>query len=73
MKPFSRIAITVLCLAGMTGLSGCGQSLYPRLSNLTGIGDSALTPEQQQQAITDLATEQKAHGTQAVEEIEKRN
>ena len=69
MKTTFRLLLTGICIAG---LSGCGQTLYPRLSNLTGIGTSALTPEQQQQAINDLSKAQKTHGAEAVEEIEKR-
>lgn len=71
MKHFSRMALAVICLAGLSACSG--QSLYPRLSNLTGVGESILTPEQQQQAINDLSREQKEHGSEAVEEIETRN
>jgi hypothetical protein len=46
--------------------------LYPRLSDLTGIGQGTLSPEEQKQAINDLSKTQKTHGAEAVEEIEKR-
>lgn len=69
MKTTFRLLIATICVAA---LSGCGQTLYPRLSNLTGIGQGALSPEQQQQAINDLSNEQKNHGAEAVEEIEQR-
>jgi hypothetical protein len=69
MKTTFRLILTVICIAG---LSGCGQTSYPRLSDLTGIGQGTLSAEQQKQAISDLSNEQKTHGAVAVEEIEKR-
>jgi hypothetical protein len=69
MKTTFRLLLTAACIAG---LSACGQTVYPRLSDLTGIGQGTLSPEEQKQAINDLSTAQKTHGAEAVEEIEKR-
>ncbi|HKJ61973.1 MAG TPA: hypothetical protein VKA94_08255 [Hyphomicrobiales bacterium] len=69
MKATFRLFIALICVAA---LSGCGKTVYPRLSDLTGIGTGALSPEQQQQAISDLSKEQKNHGAEAVKEIEQR-
>ena len=69
MKTTFRLLVTAVCIAG---LSGCGQNLYPRLSDITGIGQGTLSPEEQKQAINDLSKVQKTHGAEAVEEIEKR-
>ncbi len=66
--PFKFI-LALFCIAS---ISGCAQDMYPRLSNLTGIGTEALTPEEQQQAIRDLSEEQKAHGAEAAREIAER-
>ena len=69
MKATFRLIIAAICIAG---LSGCGKTVYPRLSDLTGIGSGALSPEQQKQAINDLSNEQKNHGVEAAREIEQR-
>ncbi|MBX2804456.1 MAG: hypothetical protein KTR19_00670 [Hyphomicrobiales bacterium] len=69
MKTTVRLLIAAICVVG---LSGCGQTLYPRLSGLKGIGQGILSPEEQKQAINDLSDEQKTHGADAVEEIEQR-
>lgn len=69
MKATIWLTFAAICFAG---LSGCGQTKYPSLSDLTGIGQSTLSPEQQKQAINDLSEEQKSHGAKAVEEIEER-
>ncbi|MGB0085592.1 MAG: hypothetical protein WBP94_09510 [Rhodomicrobiaceae bacterium] len=65
-----KTAAVVLCVVGSAGLSGCAETSYPRLPDLTGIGHDLLTPQQQQQAIKDLSTEQQARGTDAAKAIE---
>ena len=69
MKATFRLLLAVICFGG---LSGCSQTVYPRLSDLTDIGKGILSPDEQRQAINDLSKEQKNHGAEAVEEIEKR-
>jgi hypothetical protein len=69
MKATIWLTFAAICFAG---LSGCGKTKYPSLSDLTGIGQGTLSPEQQKQAISDLSKEQQNHGAKAVEEIEKR-
>lgn len=69
MKATVWFLLAAICFAG---LSGCGRTKYPSLSDLTDLGQGILSPEQQQQTISDLSKEQQNHGSQAVEEIEKR-
>lgn len=69
MKGTIWLLLAAICFAG---LSGCGRTKYPSLSDLTGIGQGTLSPEQQERTIKDLSNEQKNHGAEAVEEIEKR-
>lgn len=68
---FRRI-IAIIGLAALPVLSGCSETIYPSLSNLTGIGEGTLTADEQKQAINDLSAEQESHGTEAAEEIERR-
>jgi hypothetical protein len=68
-----KLTALLLCVAGSATLSGCAESIYPRLPSLRGIGGPLLTPTEQKKAIKDLTDEQKAHGAEAAEEIEGRN
>jgi len=57
---------------GTVALSGCAESIYPRLPSLATKGGGLLTPTEQQQAINDLSSDQKQHGNKAAEEIQRR-
>lgn len=72
MKGLFRFIATMGCLTVLSGMYGCAETMYPSLSDVAGIG-GILSPEQQQQAISDLSTVQKTHGEEAAEEIEARN
>lgn len=72
MRRGFKLVILGFWVAGLAALSGCAETIYPRLPNLGGIRDKLLTPTEQEKAIKDLSTEQKTHGEQAAEEIERR-
>ncbi len=65
-----KLTAAVLCVVAAASLTGCAETSYPRLPDLTGIGGNLLTPQQQQQAIKDLSTEQQTHGAEAAKSIE---
>ena len=70
-----RLATMMVAVGGSVALSGCSESLYPRLPGLGGTSNTnstLLSPSEQQKAIDDLAAEQKSHGTAAAKEIERR-
>ena len=70
-----RLATSIVAIGGMVVLTGCAESIYPRLPGLGGAtksSSSLLSPAEQQKAIEDLAAEQKSHGAAAVKEIERR-
>jgi hypothetical protein len=73
MRRGLKLTALIICVAGSAALSGCSESIYPRLPNLGGIGSTLLTPTEQEKAIKDLTAEQKAHSAEAAEEIEGRN
>ncbi len=72
MRRGYKVLCLSLCVISTTLLSGCAETIYPRLPNLGGIGGNLLTPTEQEKAIKDLSTEQKTHGNEAAEEIEGR-
>jgi hypothetical protein len=72
MQRAYKFLVLASCVALSLALAGCAETTYPRLPGLGGIGTTLLTPKEQEKAISDLATEQKSHGNQAAEEIEKR-
>ncbi len=72
MRRGLKLAVLGFCAAALAALGGCAESIYPRLPNLGGIGSPLLSPNEQKKAIKDLSTEQKTHGDEAVEEIERR-
>jgi hypothetical protein len=52
-------------------LSGCSDTIYPRLPDI-GVGAGhLLTPSEQEKTIKDLTSEQKSHGADAARAIEK--
>lgn len=67
-----RIAALSTCFLSAVALSGCADSIYPQLPNIGALTDPVLSPEEQKQAIQDLSEEQKTHGAEAAEEIERR-
>jgi hypothetical protein len=67
-----KLMAVALCVVSMAGLSGCAETIYPRLPDLGGIGKNLLTPKEQEQAIKDLSAEQQTHGDAAAKAIEKR-
>jgi hypothetical protein len=70
-----RLATWIVAFGGTMVLTGCADSVYPRLPGLgssTNSNSSLLSPTEQQKAIDDLAAEQKSHGTAAAKEIERR-
>ncbi|WP_088348841.1 MULTISPECIES: hypothetical protein [Rhodomicrobium] len=72
MQRSFKTAIVLLCVVCSAGLSGCADSLYPRLPDLGGTSSNLLTPQQQEQTIKDLTTEQRTHGAEAAKTIEAR-
>jgi hypothetical protein len=67
-----RIAAAVLCVGAPAALSGCAETIYPRLPDLGGASSNLLTPQEQEKTINDLSSEQKSHGAEAAKAIEKR-
>lgn len=68
-----KLTAGVLCVVLPAALSGCADSIYPRLPDLTPTGGNLLTPTQQEKTIKDLTAEQKNHGAEAARAIEKRD
>jgi hypothetical protein len=66
-----KLTAFAVCLMGTAALSGCADTIYPRLPSLTSNAGSLLTPTEQQKAIQDLTAEQKQHGSKAAEEIQR--
>jgi hypothetical protein len=64
-----KTALVVLCVVGSAGLSACSNVVYPSLPSLGGSTGNLLTPQQQEQTIKDLTTEQKTHGAEAAKDI----
>lgn len=73
MRRGLKLTALLICAAGAAALSGCAETIYPRLPNLGGVGSTLLTPSEQEKAIKDLTAEQKGHSAEAAEEIEGRN
>lgn len=67
-----KLAAAALCVVGLAALSGCAETIYPRLPDLSGVGRNLLTQKEQEQAIKDLSAEQQSHGEDAAKAIEKR-
>jgi hypothetical protein len=70
-----KLATMMVAVGGCVVLSGCADSIYPRLPGLgtsTNSSSSLLTPSEQQKAIEDLTADQKSHGAAAAKEIERR-
>ncbi len=71
LRGFKMTAL-VLCVACSAALSGCAETIYPRLPDLGGVGGNLLTPKEQEKTIKDLTAEQQKHGTEAAKTIEGR-
>lgn len=67
-----KLTAGVLCVVSLSALSGCAETIYPRLPDLGTNGGNLLTPTEQEKTIKDLASEQKSHGAEAAKAIEKR-
>ncbi len=67
-----KLTAGVLCVVIPAALSGCAETIYPRLPDLGTSGGNLLTPTEQEKTIKDLASEQKSHGAEAAKAIEKR-
>jgi hypothetical protein len=73
MRRGLKLTALLMCLAGSAALSGCAETIYPRLPDLGGVGSTLLTPSEQEKAIKDLTAEQKGHSAEAADEIEGRD
>ena len=61
-RALSRIVCWVcVALAGAV-LAGCAEATYPTLPSLPSVGDSLLSPSEQQKAIKDLSAERAQTG-----------
>jgi hypothetical protein len=67
-----KLTAGVLCVVVPAALSGCADTIYPRLPDLSVSGGNLLTPTEQEKTIKDLTSEQKSHGAEAAKAIEKR-
>jgi hypothetical protein len=67
-----KLTAGVLCVVIPAALSGCADTIYPRLPALGQSGGNLLTPTEQEKTIKDLTSEQKSHGAEAAKAIEKR-
>jgi hypothetical protein len=67
-----KLTAGVLCVVIPAALSGCADTIYPRLPDLSVSGGNLLTPTEQEKTIKDLTSEQKSHGAEAAKAIEKR-
>lgn len=71
-RALSKTAYWV-CVAVLAAVcAGCAETTYPSLPTLPSVGDSLLTPSEQQKAIKDLSQEQKNQGAAASKETEGR-
>jgi hypothetical protein len=68
-----KLTACVLCVMVPAALSGCADTIYPRLPDLGPSGVNLLTPKEQEKTIKDLTSEQKSHGAEAARAIEKRD
>jgi hypothetical protein len=67
-----RLTAGVLCVLVPAALSGCAETIYPRLPDIGGSIGTLLTPSEQEKTIKDLTSEQQSHGADAAKAIEKR-
>jgi hypothetical protein len=66
-----KLIAGVLCVVMLAALSGCADTIYPRLPDIGGGAGNLLTPTEQEKTIKDLTSEQKSHGADAARAIEK--
>jgi hypothetical protein len=65
-RALSKIVCWV-CIASLgAALAGCAETTYPTLPTIPSVGDSLLSPTEQQKAIKDLSSERAQTG-----EVEK--
>lgn len=68
-----KLTAGVLCVVIPAALSGCAETIYPRLPDVGASVGNLLTPKEQEKTIKDLTSEQQSHGTDAAKAIEKRD
>ena len=67
-----KLTAGVICVVIPAALSGCADTIYPRLPDLGPSGSNLLTPSEQEKTIKDLTSQQQSHGAEAAKAIEKR-
>jgi hypothetical protein len=66
-----KLTAAVLCVGIAAALSGCADTIYPRLPDIGGAASNLLTPSERDKTIKDLTSEQQSHGADAARAIEK--